>query len=128
MGWINWTLHLRDSATNEDITDMSIQGVADNDASFPTTNTFGLDDIYVDNTWARVMIGNAPTWAASTVHDIEIPTAWSGNSISVVLHNDSLPNFSGAYLYVFDSNGSVNQNGYPLCSNCPQSVGNLTAH
>ena len=128
MGWINWTLHLRDSATNEDITDMSIQGVADNDASFPTTNTFGLDDIYVDNTWARVMIGNAPTWAASTVHDIEIPTAWSDSSITVSLHNDSFPNFNGAYLYVFDSNGNVNANGYPLCANCPQPVSNLTVH
>ena len=128
MGWINWTLVLRDSPTNEDIANLSIQGVADNDASCPSTNTFGLDDIYVDNTWARVMIGNAPTWAASTVHDIEIPTAWSASSITVSLHNDSSPNFNGAYLYVFDSNGNVNANGYPLCSNCPQPVSNLTVH
>ncbi|MDA8363355.1 MAG: hypothetical protein M0Z84_05935 [Gammaproteobacteria bacterium] len=126
MVWTNWTLTLRDSATGEDMTNMSIQGVADNDASFPDTNTFGLADIYVDNTWSRVMIGNASTWSQSTAHDIEIPTAWSGTSISVVLHNSSLPSFSNAYLYVFDSNGNVNQAGYPLCSSCPQTVSNLT--
>ncbi len=73
------------------------------------------------------MIGNAPTWGQSTIHDIEIPTAWSDTSISAVLHNDSLPSFSGAYLYVFDSDGNVNQNGYPLCSNCPQPVSSLKA-
>ena len=127
MGWTNWTLQLRDSASNENITTMSIQGVADNDAAFPTTNTFGLADIYVDNTWARVMIGNAPTWGQSSIHDIEIPTAWSDNSITVVLHNNSLPSIGGAYLYVFDANGNVNQNGYPLCSNCPQTISSLKA-
>ncbi len=73
------------------------------------------------------MIGNASTWAASTVHDIEIPTAWTSGSITVSLHNDSFPTFDGAYLYVFDSNGNVNANGYPLCANCPQPPSNLTA-
>ena len=127
MGWTTYTLTLRDSATNEDIANMAIQGVADNDPSFPTTNTFGLADIYVDNTWSRVMIGNASTWAASTVHDVEIPTAWADGSINAVLHNDSLPNLDGAYLYVFDSNGNVNPDGYPLCGSCPQPPSNLTA-
>lgn len=118
MGWTSWTLMLRDSASNEDITNMAIQGVADNDPSFPATNTFGLADIYVDNTWSRVMIGNAPTWNQSTVHEIEIPTSWSDSSISVVLHSDSPSSFTSAYLYVFDSNGDVNQNGFLLCTNC----------
>ena len=31
------------------------------------------------------------------------------------------------HLYVFDSNGNVNANGYPLCANCPEPPANLTA-
>ncbi len=129
MGWTTYHFIMRDDSTsNGSMIRLYAQGVAANAPSFPLTNAFGMDDIYVDNTWSRVMIGNASTWAASMVHDVEIPTAWSDGSVSVILHNDSLPSFDGAYLYVFDSNGNVNPDGYPLCGSCPQPPANLTAN
>ena len=97
------------------IKQLFIQGVFENEPSFPWAGTaFGMADVYVDNSWARVMIGNASTWSACTVKDIQIPVAWSNGGISVVLHNDSLPSFHGSFLYVVDANGNVNANGFPL--------------
>ena len=113
MGWTLWSLTLRENAS-EDMRWIGIQGVADNDASFPKTNTFGVADIYVDNTWSRVMICAASTWSACKTNEVEIPTAWSQNSITVVLRAGAIINLNNAYLYVVDSNGDVNQNGYPL--------------
>lgn len=86
---------------------------------FPTGSWVYYDDIYMDDSWARVMIGNAPTFAASTQREIQIPSAWSDTSITVQLNQGALSGFDKAYLYVFDANGNVNSAGYPLCSNCP---------
>ena len=113
MGWIVWTLVLRENATG-DMKWAAIQGVADNDPSFPNTNTFGLADIYVDNTWSRVMICNAATWTACNTKEIEVPTAWSQKSITIVLRSGAITDINNAYLYVVNSNGEVNQNGYRL--------------
>ena len=73
-----------------------------------------VDDVYVDITQARVEIGNAPTWAASTHREIQIPSAWSDTSITITLNQGSFANFNNIYLYVIDANGDVNTNGYLL--------------
>ncbi len=73
-----------------------------------------VDDVYVDITQARVEIGNAPTWAASTHREIQIPSAWSDTSITVTLNQGSSANFNNGYLYVIDADGNVNTNGYLL--------------
>ncbi len=75
-----------------------------------------FDDVYFDSTQARVEIGDAPTWAASTHREIQIPSAWSdtGTSITITLNQGSFANFNNAYLYVIDANGDVNTNGYLL--------------
>ncbi len=82
------------------------------------TNNAGADiwhdDIYIDITQARVEIGNAPTWTASTHREIQIPSAWSDTSITITLNKGSFSNFNNAYLYVIDANGNVNTNGYLL--------------
>ncbi len=131
-GGPTWYWDVGDTSKNMNfstILHLYIQGVFENEPAFPWNGTaFAMADVYVDNSWSRVMIGNAPTWSGNTVTDIEIPTSWSDTSISVVLHNDSFPNFNGAYLYVVDSNGNVNANGYAICGSCPQPPTNLTAN
>lgn len=73
-----------------------------------------VDDVYVDNTRARVEICDASTWASRTKCDIQIPNEWSGAEITF---NVNIPGFiesSESYLYVVDENGEVNTNGFPV--------------
>jgi hypothetical protein len=73
-----------------------------------------FDDVYVDTTFARVEIGNAATYAACTHREIQIPTAWSSTECAVALNRGSFATLPGLYLYVIDSDGVVNADGYEL--------------
>ena len=73
-----------------------------------------IDDLYIDRTWSRVEIGNASTYSACTHREIQVPSAWSSDSISFTINQGSFDNGAGAYLYVTDSNDETNINGYPL--------------
>lgn len=72
------------------------------------------DDVYIDNTQARVEIGNAPTYAASTHREIQIPSAWSPTSVQVRVNQGSFGAGQSAWLYLVDPSGSVNAQGYPI--------------
>jgi len=72
------------------------------------------DDIYIDTTLSRVMIGNNATLANCTHQEIQIPSAWSGNSITITVNQGSFANCESAYLFVVDANGNVNTQGYPV--------------
>ncbi|MBI5116962.1 hypothetical protein HZA56_10865 [Candidatus Poribacteria bacterium] len=72
-----------------------------------------FDDVYLDNSWARVVIGNAATYEACTNLQTQVPSAWSNTSITVTGHTGFLP-YGTAYLYVVDSNGVRNSAGYPI--------------
>lgn len=87
--------------------------------SSASTNTWAdFDDIYMSHTLARVELGNASTYAASTVLEPQIPTAWSASQITVQVNLGALSG-SEVYLYVTDANGNVNNNGYRLGGNPP---------
>ena len=73
-----------------------------------------IDDLYIDRTWSRVEIGNAPTYGACTHREIQIPSSWSINSIDFSINQGFFNDGSGAYLYVTDSTDSTNVNGYPI--------------
>jgi len=69
------------------------------------------DEIYIDTTRARVEIGDASTWSACTHREVQIPSAWASNSVTVTLNQGSLDQFEGKYLYVVDSTGAINASG-----------------
>ena len=71
-------------------------------------------DVYVDTSWARVEIGNAPTYSACTLREIQLPIAWSNTSVSVRVNQGSFTTGQAAYVYVIDANGVVNSNGYRI--------------
>lgn len=75
-----------------------------------------LDDIYISEGQARVEVCSSATWAQCTKKEIQPPVTWSGNRISVKLNKGGLNSLSGTYLYVIDSTGTANANGYPLAS------------
>lgn len=77
-------------------------------------NRAWADDVYVDTTWARVMIGNAATYAACTHLVPQIPTTWSDRSITVNGHLGALRRITTPYVYVLDAEGRVNAVGLAL--------------
>jgi hypothetical protein len=86
-----------------------------NSASTGGTNSdFYLDDAYIDNTWARVEIGDAATYATSAHREIQPATAWDNGSLTVTLNRGSFGVSDNAYLYVVDSAGAVNADGYAI--------------
>ncbi len=93
------------------------------------------DNAYIDTSWAHVELGNAATYAASTLREIQVPTAWSPVSIQVTVNGGSLATADQAVVYVTDANGVVNATGFPVCPSCdlppdttaPAAVIDLTA-
>lgn len=71
-----------------------------------------FDDIYIDNSWARVIIGDQPTYESCAKREMQIPASWSNESIQFDVNQGSFNNGQQAYLYVVDSEGAVNTNGY----------------
>ncbi|MBV9080260.1 MAG: hypothetical protein JO102_03980, partial [Elusimicrobia bacterium] len=79
-----------------------------------STNAVWVDNLYVDTTWARVMLGDASTYSSCQTLDVQIPTAWADGSVSVVMNVSSFSSGARAYLYVVDKDGNVNTNGYAV--------------
>lgn len=82
-----------------------------------------VDDLYIDNTMARVEIGNSSTWATCKVKVIQIPhTSWGDTSIQITINRGSFGETAEAWLYVVAADGTVSDNdtgtagaqGYPI--------------
>ena len=71
-----------------------------------------FDDLYADNTYSRVVLGDAPTYSACTIIEPQIPTVWYETSITVTANFGELTDT--AYLYVFDSTNDANATGVPV--------------
>ena len=70
------------------------------------------DDVYVDTTWTRVMITDAPTLAGSRVREIQIPLEWSATEIRVLVRQGAHDALAGRYLLVIGEDGS--EQSFPL--------------
>lgn len=96
-----------------------VHGVAANAStwspSWSNGNRMWDDDVYVDTTWSRVMLGNANTFSACNKLEIQIPIAWNDGSIQMMARTgDAFSQGSTAYLYVFDRDGNVNSQGFAV--------------
>jgi hypothetical protein len=75
------------------------------------------DDIYIaygPGARARVEIGNDANYSKCTNLAVSTPTSWSDTSITATVRQGSFANASSAFLFVFDANGAVNSQGYPI--------------
>ncbi|MFH1586797.1 MAG: hypothetical protein ABID38_03000 [Candidatus Diapherotrites archaeon] len=72
------------------------------------------DDVYIDTTQARVEICSGSNWHTRTDCAIQIPSAWSNNSITFTANTGRLNTSGPAYLYVVDETGIVNENGFEI--------------
>jgi hypothetical protein len=81
---------------------------------WPANGSYKFDDVFIDYTWARVELGNAPTWAACTRREIQPPRQWSDTQITVQLNKGAFATGQTVYAYVVDANGAVNASGVPV--------------
>ena len=79
-------------------------------------NYYGLDDIFIDFTAARVEICTAAdgTWASRSVCEIQIPTTWSDTAVTFTVNRGAYAVDGSAYLFVIDSDNSADPTGYPI--------------
>jgi hypothetical protein len=81
-------------------------------SSNPGGNVY-TDNVYVDNSLARVVLGDQPTFELSRKRAIQQPTAWSGSEVSVRFYSTGFTTGEQAYLFVIDPN-NVASPGYPV--------------
>lgn len=80
------------------------------------------DDIYVDESWHRIVLSDASSWSNASRRELQIPVAWSNGSITfqVNLGDFTASQASNLYLYVVDGEGNANSSGFRVSctSNC----------
>jgi hypothetical protein len=89
-------------------------------------NDWYIDDAYIDKTWARVEMGNNSIYANCTHREIQIPTAWASDEITVTVNQGTFAEDATAYLFVVDADGSVSD-GYAVTIGAAASSETLTA-
>lgn len=104
----NWGDHnptVTRTATDSGITTFGMYDDLTNVPAGPETPEWwiGYRDLYYDDTWARVVIGNAATYNACTRTEIQIPVAWSDTEISVIPNAGQFEDLSGLWVYVFNA-------------------------
>jgi hypothetical protein len=82
--------------------------------SLLSSDRYWLDDIYIDNTQARVMIGNNQNFSLCTHLEIQIPhTTWNDTAIQFTANLGSFNSTEQLYLFVVDENGNASE-GFAL--------------
>ncbi len=71
----------------------------------PGANIY-IDDVYFDDTWARVEVGDAPEYANVMRREIQIPTSWTDTEITFELSPGTLPS-GPAWAFVLGPDDSV---------------------
>jgi len=70
-------------------------------------------EIYVDNTLARVEIGNAPVFGDCTHREIQIPVSWDSNNITFTGNQGTFQDGEQVYLFVVNE-FDVASAGFPV--------------
>jgi hypothetical protein len=72
------------------------------------------DDVYIDDSWQRVEIGNQPIYANCTHREMQIPMAWEDQKIQFKFNQGSFANGQTVYAFVVDNNGVPNEKGVAI--------------
>lgn len=71
--------------------------------------------LYLDKTYARVMLGNDPNWDGCTIREPQIPqNTWDDSTVEIQVNLGAFNDNDTAYLFVFDSNNVHNEPGYEV--------------
>jgi len=77
-------------------------------------NRVWVDEVYVDDSWSRVMISDKPLRKEGRKWEIFVPTAWNRGEIEVTVNAGIFRPGDVAYVFVFDSENQSNEIGYPI--------------
>ncbi len=78
-----------------------------------------FDELYVDDSWHRVVVCKVPVYVDCTKKQVQIPSQWSDTSIAVTVRQGEFEHTDDWFLYVIDGNNQVNDNGFPLMTKSP---------
>lgn len=120
----NTTWRYNHTTRPDHITTPYVQHVIAN-ANLPLPCDVWYSDIYSDDSWNHVVIGNASTFSACTQLEVQPYTGWTSTSITVARRNGTI---SGSqWLYVIDNSNVANTNGYSLGSIGPTTPPTITS-
>jgi hypothetical protein len=105
-------------------------GITDYSSSFPGNRTDAIGgyarcynnptnwryfaDVYVDTSWARIVLANSSSLSTATIKEMQIPSAWANGSITATVNLGKFSSGQTTYLFVFDSDGVSNSTGYQV--------------
>jgi len=75
--------------------------------NYGSPGAYNFDDLYLDYTWARVEIGDAPIWSECQHKEIQIPRQWSDSQVVVDFNQGSFAAGEEVYIYLVDNEGQV---------------------
>jgi hypothetical protein len=78
-----------------------------------------FDDIYIDTTLARVILGNSADYGSCTILEPQIPISWSSNEITCTINLGRLSNLSNIFVFVFNRDDQRNLSGYTIGGEAP---------
>jgi hypothetical protein len=89
--------------------------VDDNGGSFASERAdVYIDDIYLQfGTRSRVEIGDQPVYEACKALEVQIPRAWSDESITLELNRGALPAGERLFMFVIRDDGGASE-GFPI--------------
>lgn len=61
------------------------------------------DDVYVDDSWCRVMIGDSATYNSHTMREVQIPVTWNAGQITAILRKGQFEGYANKHLFVVDN-------------------------
>lgn len=76
-------------------------GIGGYTANYGTGQWRYFTDLYLDNTWSRVILANSATYDSATIVVPQIPTSWSDTEITVTINRGML-SAGTAHVFVFD--------------------------
>lgn len=89
-------------------------GAAGNSAFGTNHPQMWQDDVYVDNTLARVEICDSAQWVNKTHCELQIPISWASDEIEVTRNLGTFSGTDGTYLYVVGADGVPNPTGISI--------------
>jgi hypothetical protein len=78
------------------------------------STTMYFDDFYADGSWARVVLGDASTYSACKVREVQVPASWSDSAITVAVNQGRFAQGQICFLYVQNEAGQHSEAGFPI--------------
>lgn len=75
---------------------------------------FWMDDIYLDGSFKRVVLGNAPKFVDVTHQEVQYYTSWTDTEIRFTPYYGGLDRKKPSYIYVFSEDDVPNADGIPF--------------